>query len=394
MTEPEDLVRSTTRAIASTVREVPPLRLTPARGDVLPFAPVPGRARRLPGWLAPVAAAAVVLAVAASLVIVRDIPNGRVVPAVSQAAPASVPAYYAALSGPAASGGNDLVVGATFTGRRLAVVPSPKGTLFEVVTAAADDRAFIVGALATSGAVRNVTWYGLRISPGASPAARLARLPIPATPVSLLGSAAVSPSGSELAVMLQSPQGAPRPTAVTTTLRIYSAATGRLLRSWSTRSPVHILAGHHPDPISNDSLSWVDGDRLVAFDTYQYTASRHGSSMSYGSLLTKVRMVDLTAGGSDLIADSRAVTSGCAGLPESVPPLTADGQSVLCVSVSTADRKIRPGLSRWTDRGTWSSTPSRRRPHCGPCTRSPSIWWPGCPPPCSRCSGRTRRGAR
>jgi hypothetical protein len=364
MTKPEDLVRSTTRAIASTVRDVPPLRLTPTRDDVLPFAPASRPPRRLPRWLAPLAAAAVVLAVAASLVIIRDLPNGRVVPAVSPAPPASVPAYYVALSGPASAGRNDLVVGGTFTGRRLATVSPPKGTVFGVVTAAADDRTFIVDALATSGAVRYATWYRLRISPGAPSPARLSRLPIPATPVRLIGAAAVSQSGSELAVLLQPLQAMFEPPAVTTALRIYSVATGRVLRSWSTRSQ-HILAGFNPGPTRNDTLSWVDGDRLVAFDTYQYTTSQHGGSILSGSFWTKVRVVDPTAGGSDLISDSRAVTSGCAGLPRPVPPLTADGQTVLCVSVSSAGSEIRPGLSRWTDQDTWSehsvSTPGTLR---------------------------------
>ena len=62
----EDQVRAATRAEASTLREVRPLRL--------PAAAAPGRAarprfaarwpRRWRGWLAPVAAAAVVIALA------------------------------------------------------------------------------------------------------------------------------------------------------------------------------------------------------------------------------------------------------------------------------------------------------------------------------------------
>ncbi len=196
MTEPEDLVRSTTRAIASTVRDVPSLRL--AAGRTPRPALRPGGARCAPpaGWLAVTAAAAVVLAVAVSLVIIRDIPNGRVVPAASPASPVSVPAYYVAISAPTTAARNDLVVGDTSTGGRLATVPAPNGTVFGVVTAAADDRTFIVDELPTAGAVRYATWYLLRISPGASSPARLTRLPIPATPVSVFRAATVSESGA------------------------------------------------------------------------------------------------------------------------------------------------------------------------------------------------------
>ena len=173
MTRAEDLVRATTRAIASTVRDVPPLRLAPAetRAPSPAFAPPTRRARRLRGWLAPVTAAAVVLAVAVSLVIIRDIPNGRVVPPASPASPVSVPAYYVAISAPA----HDVRRAQRPRGRRhvhrrqLATVAPPKGTMFGGVTAAADDRTFVVDTLPDSYADARPaarTWYLLRISPG------------------------------------------------------------------------------------------------------------------------------------------------------------------------------------------------------------------------------------
>ena len=360
MTEPQDLVRSTTRAIASTVRDVPPLRLAPAENHVLPFAPVARRARRLRGWLAPVTAAAVVLAVAASLVIIRDIPNGRVVPPASPASPAIVPAYYVAVSAPDTAARNDLVVGGTLTGSRLATVPAPNGTVFGVVTAAADDRTFVVDALPTSGAVRYATWYLLRISPGTSSPARLTRLPIPATPVSVFGAATVSESGSELALMVQPFHGMIRPTATTTTLRIYSVATGRLLRSWSTNY-LHVLAVAYQGATPNNTLTWVDNDRAVAFNTYRYISSADSS----GTWATTVRVLDVTARGDNLILDSRAVASGCPGPPGALaPPLTANGQTVLCAQMVTPFLRIEPKTGRTLEL-TWSaysaSTPTAPR---------------------------------
>jgi hypothetical protein len=89
----EDKIRAATRAEAATLRELPPLRLPAASGEL----PGPGaaararRARRFRIWIAPVTAATAVVAVAISLAIVRDIPNARVV---SPAGP--VPATSAA----------------------------------------------------------------------------------------------------------------------------------------------------------------------------------------------------------------------------------------------------------------------------------------------------------
>ena len=86
MSREEGLIRSTAVAIAATVREVPPLRLPTVTDDLRRVARHPRGtrgargARRLRGWLVPAAAAAVVLAIALSLVLIRDIPNGRAAP--------------------------------------------------------------------------------------------------------------------------------------------------------------------------------------------------------------------------------------------------------------------------------------------------------------------------
>ena len=67
-------------------------------------------------------------------------------------------------------------------------------------------------------------------------------------------------------------------------------------------------------------------------------------------------MINVTAGGGNLILDSRAVTSGCAGPPSAqVPPLTANGQTVLCVRAGAPISQIRSGLGRSTLQFTWSA---------------------------------------
>ncbi len=104
MSREEDLIRSTTHAIASTVREVPALRLEEAPDELRYPARAPRRGRGRPrGWLswgAPLTAAAVVVVLAIALVIVRDMPNGSKVPAnpATSAGPGGVPRYYVALT--------------------------------------------------------------------------------------------------------------------------------------------------------------------------------------------------------------------------------------------------------------------------------------------------------
>ena len=105
MSREEDLIRSTTRAIASTVREVPPLQLEPAPDDLRFHARPPrrrdGLRRRWWSWGAPLITAAVVVALALSLVLVKDIQNGGAVPkgpaTATPSGPDGAPRYYAAL---------------------------------------------------------------------------------------------------------------------------------------------------------------------------------------------------------------------------------------------------------------------------------------------------------
>ena len=58
-----------------------------------------------------------------------------------------MPRYYAALIPQGPQGfQNKLAVGDTFTGARLATLTPARGNWFAAVTAAADDRTFVVGA--------------------------------------------------------------------------------------------------------------------------------------------------------------------------------------------------------------------------------------------------------
>jgi hypothetical protein len=326
----EDRARAAMRAVAGTVNDAPPLRLAAAKD----LAPAPDEARlggqgspwagshrhigsgrlglRRPGdaarpgnrgrgrhvrwsWLAPVTAAVAVAAVALALVLVRDIPNGRVAaptPAATSAAgptdtpkvvPRSVPEYYVAWM---QAGPPYLVVGDTFTGQVIATVRAPAGvTLGAVYGAAADDRTFIVTGDRLHGPDAGTTWFLLRIAPGSSAPARLTVLPVPVrqNPAGV----ALSPDGSKVAVGLP---GSPA------TLRVYSVATGALLRDWSTTAPGQLTA-----------------QKLPA-GTWQFTLlvlrwSADGSQLAFAWNASAVRVLDATAPDGDLVASSRQLAA-------------------------------------------------------------------------------------
>jgi len=323
MTSVADRTRAAMDAITSQVDSAPPLPLPPPA--------VAGRRRRAPSpwrrwglWLTPAAAAAAVIALAVSLVIVRD--AGRPAPPPPAIPVAGVPRYYVALPGLlypgiTAQGARNAVVGDTFSGRRLATVPAPAGWTFVSVSAAADDRTFVVGASQNGTAVATDAsrWYLIRLTPGSAHFATLRELtiPPPERPGFIPTSMALSPDGTMLALM----QGMFPPQ-----LRIYSTATGALLHTWSTS-----LRGTANFGTSVFSPSWTSDGRQLAFQ-------ESGKN---------IRLLQVNQG-HDLLADSRVVWSmpaspsrpagvtatrpfGCSR-DLSLPSLlvTGDGKTVVC----------------------------------------------------------------
>jgi len=314
----EDRVRAATRARASLVRQVRPLEFPdelPARGRRSRNA----RRARVPrhwfSWGAPVAAAVLVTAVAVSLVLLRQAPApqpGPVTPTSAPSVPASVPRYYVVVD---PSGG--MLVADDRTGRALATVSPPAGRVFGGVTAAADDRTFVLSSSLRNGKA-DTTWYLLRIIPGTDHPARLTQLPIQPLQAQVHG-LALSQDGRELAVMFDGASGLQ--------LLTYSVASGALLGSWHTSTSYWMLrtAG-----VNAYGLSWVaDGRHIVfRFDAYAKDSLTH---------LVTVRTLDLTAAGHDLIADSRLDLQ--LPLSDTRPVLTEpcfsslatpDGGSVIC----------------------------------------------------------------
>jgi hypothetical protein len=274
----DNRIRTAIGATAATVREVPPL--------TLPADPVPARPGRLPvrrprrgwsGWLIPVAAAVAVIAVAATLVAVRTVSGpaphgvGQPGPATSGVAanPNQVPAYYALVTKPTAATPADLTIAETATGKTLFTIKPPQNTSFGSVTAAADDRTFVVAVaplpsdLSLPMAV--VGWDLLRVNPGAT-GYTLRRLSIPATPrKTLLGGFALSPDGTELALLFDSDTvGAMTIVAGTATLRVYSVASGQALHTWQSVSK-QSLTGLGANSGASGTVTWLANGHGLAF---------------------------------------------------------------------------------------------------------------------------------
>jgi hypothetical protein len=260
-------------AAAREIDTAPPLSLPPepAAGARRRRAP-----RRWIRWAAPLTAAAAVTALAISLVLIRDIPNGSAVPPnpATSTGTGGVPRYYVALKqfpGAISSQRNGIVVGDSLTGKTLATLAPPARTTFESVTAAADDRTFVVFAVTSSsgsftGSAKDTTltgsWYKVRLAPGTAHPAILSRLPIkPVASPAIYATVpnvevdafmdsfgtTLSASGQEIAV----PESVPPGLAV----KVFSVATGQLLHEWTTKS-LFIFS----------SLTWLDEDRELALN--------------------------------------------------------------------------------------------------------------------------------
>ena len=336
MTQTEDLVRSTTRALAETVRAVRPLPPLPQAPR--PDAPTGGRGRRWAGragWLAPLAAAAAMTAVVAGLVVVRGAVTGAS-RAPAQAAGATVPGYYVTLHQTSATSVASLVVGDTRTGKQVAAVPAPAGGTFIGVTGAADDRTFVVdavhGGMGSGSNARPRTWYLLRIFPGSAQPARLTPLPIPATAEqTVVHGIALSPDGAWLAVALR-PDEKSDPSGPAE-LRVYSLATGRVLRSWTAPADSTVIPYASGGIDSDTSLTWLDDGHTLALESTSPTANGN---------VTTIRTLDLSRPGTNLIASSRVVWSSDSPysynvsgpepkcLSNGLVRLSGDGKTVIC----------------------------------------------------------------
>jgi len=381
--EIEDRLRAATRAAASTVTadSVPPLRLASdrpsrSRGGSRASASVWGR------WLAPVAAAAAVVAVAAAMVVVgrtvdhrsggtgaspssRPGPVRTGPPVSSYVASGRVPRYYVSIE----SNGNPnfnpsyAVVRATATGARLGLYVPAVGKTVAAVTADAHDRTFVLDEQPWVNPNSNAnqsfeprTFYLLTLDSGGHIAA-LNSVPVPVPGGQLMTGFALSPDGKKLAIAVQPDNNKREPDL--TEVKVITLATGAT-RTWTASGTI----GFGPDDAR--SLSWAVDERTLAFDWEGNGPGIH----------TGVWLLDLSAGGGSLLADSReAVTlinqasfgpaAGGAATPtpspsasptrQSVTPpacqldsiITPDGSTLVCGAITETNEKtsVTPEVS-------------------------------------------------
>jgi len=239
----------------------------------------PSRRRKWSGLLVPLAAAAAVTGVVAASLGISAIFRGHAGPgpaAQSHPSPAAqshsgaalrrVPRYFAALTRTAAvqvMGGEAAVVRSTLTGRVLATVaPPPPYRIFTWVSAAGDDRTFVLAAqrywpIASGQAgmpaenrdnTTPTAFFRMTFDP-ATHTAKLARLAVPETiPSAQLAGMTVSPDGTRLALDLRQ------------SIQVVNVATGAV-RSWTW--PGGGWIGNNK-PIGQ-IFSWTTGGTTLAF---------------------------------------------------------------------------------------------------------------------------------
>jgi hypothetical protein len=299
MTQLEDRLRTAFQARAADVAsELPPLYLQPARR--------PGSAARRGGgiawsrahrrWLTPVAAAAGVLAIVAAALAAAGALPGAVAPVVP--IETTVPPYYVALINhgpPTLQGWPDAIatVRATATGAVLARITPPRPySSFDAVSAAADDRTFVLWARGNENSRSQMSperFFLLRINPSATSAdgrARLTALPANDIPGgSQVMTMALSPDGTSLAAILGHGLAAPAD------LRVYNLVTGTT-KMWTRRtcSACGQTAINGALPAANTQvavfLSWAATGKSLAFIPDVYGP--------------QLRLLDLSASGNNV----------------------------------------------------------------------------------------------
>jgi hypothetical protein len=348
---------------AHEIRAAPPLHLPPGPAAGARRGPAPRRRIR---WGAPLTAAAAVVALAISLVIVKGAQNDSTIPShpatstspVSSTSPAaptgpvSVPRYYAALTQ-----NSGIVVGDSVTGKTLAELAPPADkpsmTYFRAITAAGDDRTFVVLALtypkvsaslaATQQATVTASWFEVQLAPGTAHPARLTRLPIKPQPVisSAIGVAfatALSESGQELAVTGVTASGG-------LAVQVFSVASGQLLHEWTTNDPSLSLANSLAKGIDGQpALTWIDGDRVLAVETGTSTPASGDLGFGAKEIVLELNVAGPSSG--DLLTDGKVVWNvqtwehpvtllqACTGGRGAAQFISADGTTFGCSAVT------------------------------------------------------------
>jgi hypothetical protein len=341
----EDRVRAATRARADLVRDIRPLTLP---GDLLFSDDRAERAGRLRGarqvraWLIPLAVAAVVVALALTLVAVRHAaaPRQEPVPAAPSAVLAKIPRYYAVIGQY-----GDFMIVDDRTGKKVVDFAAPGGGTLDSVSASADDRTFI---LTSSTKVNQDTtrWTvrKIRLFPHPGLVFNEAAIAVQDTDNAVHLNAFLSPGGREVAVEFERLTG---PTTVTTTIQTYHATQS------SSSGPLRTWTATLRDAGPIGDLSWHGNDQTLVFSTPDAAVSGDRPPA-----YNRERALTTTAPSGDLMAASRVIFSGPSSLNVFAGPatpnavscaalrITPDGQTAVCGTRAGVDvPDARPGCT-------------------------------------------------
>ena len=285
-------------------------------------------------------------------------------PAVSGSAPASLPRFYVTTSSAPDGRGIQAVVRASASGQVTGAVPVPSAIPVEwadsggtFVTAAADDRSFIIGVQGGQEPTKpglDLRLFRFAISAAGKPGhlTELAPAPMATRP---RRASRCRPMASCSRSRCRT---TPRRTAVGA-IQVLDLATGAI-RTWT--APANSV--YIPGP-----PSWADGSRVIAFTWLRSTQS------GLMSAPRGIRLLDTTAPGDNLVAGTVIVPSGVVAAGSIVSALiTPDGRDVIVVTwrdltpqASTHTVVVQPAeLQAATGRLVRCSTPRR-----GSTTRSP-----------------------
>ena len=243
-------------------------------------------------------------------------------PAVSGSAPASRPRFYVTTGSAPGGRGIQAVVRASASGRVTGTVPVPSAIPVEwadsggtFVTAAADDRSFIIGVQAGQAPTKiglDLRLFRFAISAAGKPGHLTELAPAPMRNETTEG-IALSPDGKLLAVSLQN-DSSPDPVGA---IQVLNLATGAI-RTWT--APARSV--YIPGP-----PSWADGSRVIAFTWLRSTQS------GLMSAPRGVRLLDINAPGDNLVAGTVIVPRGVVAAGSLVSALiTPDGRDVIVVT--------------------------------------------------------------
>jgi hypothetical protein len=371
----EERVRTAAEESAASVRHVRPLTLPD--GDPVSAGPARRRGRTRTKfrqtWLIPLAATAVVAALALTQVALRhsDTPASRP-PQLGTVLPpgavAAIPQYFAvARQGREDHAGDaaltvsigDIRTGKTVATTSLPGVEVPGNNSAVGASAAADDRTFVV---AQQNIENGVAYYLAHLTLGKTDLVTAKRLPIPETAVGVLLGMAVSPNGKELAALSVRGNG--------TTLKIYSVQSGATLRTW--------IAGGWKYPGDGEwqsGVSWTADSRQVAFSdviTPESVPAANGALSEF--------LVSATAPSGDLAAASKrvfAAPANCASLL-----ISPDGGTVVCATMANRFTMTVPAADCAQDRAMYvaysAATGQRLRTlyqYAGACGSLNTVLW-------------------